>query len=256
MRANITVAELLPIRTFTGKNGEVSVYAFKGSDNLKYETFDKQLAPTITSSVGNVLDLEWEDTTSADGKFTNHKIKMIYVNGNPAVAPKESKGFGGGYHGSRSAETETSIMKQSSLKSAVDFCIGLHTSKTETYLEDVLTVADAFYQWVSGGQVAKPTPQKPPQAVQSTPAPVKAVTPVIVPPANPVIPKVNALTLEALNQLAKDKDTFDRIKLEVKTKGWTTGKDKFTLKDLTQPQADIIIKQFSTQITEDNIPFN
>ena len=95
-----------------------------------------------------------------------------------------------------------------------------------------------------------------PEPPQATPAAQKPVTPVIVPPANPVIPRVNALTLEALNQLAKDKDTFDRIKLEVKTKGWTTGKDKFTLKDLTQPQADIIIKQFSTQITEDNIPFN
>ena len=96
------------------------------------------------------------------------------------------------------------------------------------------------------------TPE-PPQSKSSTPI---APQPVIVPPANtaPVIPRVNALTLEALNQLAKDKDTFDRIKLEVKTKGWTTGKDNFTLKDLTQPQADIIIKQFSTQETE--IAFN
>ena len=96
-------------------------------------------------------------------------------------------------------------------------------------------------------------PPAPPASLQSSSSPSKPVTPVNAQPGNSPIPKVNALSLEALNQLAKDKDTFDKIKLEVKTKGWTTGKEKFTLKDLTQPQADVIIKQFSTQ--EEDIPF-
>jgi hypothetical protein len=100
---------------------------------------------------------------------------------------------------------------------------------------------------------APPASVTPPNALQSSSSPSKSVTPVNAQPGNSPIPKVNALSLEALNQLARDKDTFDKIKLEVKTKGWTTGKDKFTLKDLTQPQADVIIKQFSTQ--EDDIPF-
>jgi hypothetical protein len=242
MRKIVNVQEVLPVREFTGRNGPGKEYSFKDSEGTKYETFDDKIYSLLQTKDGSEIDLEWDDTISKNGQFTNHRIKMIYVDGKPAIAPKESKPFSGGFKG-RSAETDISIERQCCLKCACEMC---HEGSAANI---VTTYAELLFEWlhqikpITAGDKdvgrSTPIPATPPASPQAKSEPSKPQQPIN------VIPKVNAMTLEALNQLAKDKDTFDKIKLEVKTKGWTTGKDKFTLKDLTQPQADIILRQFS-----------
>jgi hypothetical protein len=60
----------------------------------------------------------------------------------------------------------------------------------------------------------------------------------------PTVDKVNAVTLAALNALASNKENMDKIKLEVANRGWKGDKKVFTLKDLSQPQARILIGLF------------
>ena len=231
MRAKITIQELLPIRTFSSKNGEVSVYAFKGTDGNKYETFDAKLAPAISGAIGNELDLEWEDTTSADGKYTNHKIKMIYANGQPVIAPKENRG-GGGFK--PDPEKQASIELQHYTSEVRELLVN---GVIETNDPLVMRYFQILHEKL--GIPLQSTTQKPPEPVQSTQAASKPPQPVVTPPA-----KANALQVEAINQLLKDAATKARIQKFMADNKITAKKPS----ELTLQQAAKIVLQFSEPV--------
>jgi len=95
-------------------------------------------------------------------------------------------------------------------------------------------------------------PKAKPDALQSTTAPPSEKSSTKTQPDGvPAVKKVDAFKLAALNELAKKQDNFDKMKLEIKSRGWPVSK----LKELSQPQAEIILGLFDETVPEDDIPF-
>ena len=94
------------------ENGDVGEYSSKSKDQNKFET-------------GQETDYEF-----LDGKFP--KVKPVY---------QQPQSFSGGFK--KDDNVQKMIVKQSSLKSAVDYCSGGNCSTS-----DVLRVAQEFVDWV------------------------------------------------------------------------------------------------------------
>jgi len=106
------------------ENGDIGEYSSKSQEQTKFV-------------VGQETDYEY-----IDGKFP--KVKPVWVQNQPPQ-PTQSKP-------QRTDDVQAMIVKQSSLKAAVEYC------DSNCTIEDVIYNAEIFYNWVMSGE--KPESRK------------------------------------------------------------------------------------------------
>lgn len=107
------------------ENGDIGEYSSKSQEQTKFV-------------VGQETDYEY-----IDGKFP--KVKPVWVQNPQQTQPTQSKP-------QRTDDVQAMIVKQSSLKAAVEYC------DSNCTIEDVIYNAEIFYNWVMSGE--KPESRK------------------------------------------------------------------------------------------------
>ena len=137
MQKNSTVTRVTGNGTWEGKFG--LMYKFE----IEMENGD------IGENLSKTSDCRFKEGQQTDYEFIDGqfpKIKPINT-----FAPSGGGGF------KKNDQVQEYIIKQSSLKASVDFCIAKGTTNTE----DVLAVAELFSDWVLDGKKSLPFEKTP-----------------------------------------------------------------------------------------------
>ena len=97
---------------------------------------------------------EYSSKSKDQTKFViGQEVEYTFTDGNyPKIKPVFTQSFGGGFNKSENPERQKMIVKQSSLKVAVDLCI----ANKKTDLNSVFELADKVVSWVMDDNAGQP----------------------------------------------------------------------------------------------------
>ena len=97
---------------------------------------------------------EYSSKSKDQTKFViGQEVEYTFIDGNyPKIKPVFTQSFGGGFNKSENPERQKMIVKQSSLKVAVDLCI----ANKKTDLNSVFELADKVVSWVMDDNAGQP----------------------------------------------------------------------------------------------------
>lgn len=97
---------------------------------------------------------EYSSKSKDQTKFMiSHEVDYIFIDGKyPKIKPVFTQSFGGGFNKSENPQRQKMIVKQSSLKVAVDLCI----ANKKTDLNSVFELADKVVSWVMDDNAGQP----------------------------------------------------------------------------------------------------
>ncbi len=183
MRSNLSITQVMPIRSGTGQKGPYEALNFTAISpagvQAKYGIFNKkELFPFILQ--GAPIDAEVIDKPSGQydansNEFINHNVVNIYVNDKPVI--QQQQGGRSGYGKSPEAirlehelDMELEAMKRQSIERQTALIQAIELAKLTPGIvptvESILTTADKFVAWE--GKL-RPTPAPPPAKPKDTP---------------------------------------------------------------------------------------
>jgi len=129
------------------KKGIVKNVQSTGTWDGKFGTMYK-FEVTIGDDTG-----EYSSKSKDQTKFViGQEAEYTFIDGNyPKIKPVFTQSFGGGFNKSENPERQKMIVKQSSLKVAVDLCI----ANKKTDLNSVFELADKVVSWVMDDNAGK-----------------------------------------------------------------------------------------------------
>jgi hypothetical protein len=130
------------------KKGIVKNVQSTGTWDGKFGTMYK-FEVTIGDDTG-----EYSSKSKDQTKFViGQEAEYTFIDGNyPKIKPVFTQSFGGGFNKSENPERQKMIVKQSSLKVAVDLCI----ANKKTDLNSVFELADKVVSWVMDDNAGQP----------------------------------------------------------------------------------------------------
>jgi hypothetical protein len=130
------------------KKGIVKNVQSTGTWDGKFGTMYK-FEVTIGDDTG-----EYSSKSKDQTKFViGQEAEYTFTDGNyPKIKPVFTQSFGGGFNKSENPERQKMIVKQSSLKVAVDLCI----ANKKTDLNSVFELADKVVSWVMDDNAGQP----------------------------------------------------------------------------------------------------